>query len=111
MTRGDDASFVVTALQGDGVTPQPITGATLWFTAKHRRSDLDAAAVFQKTGAAITIVDGPGGIARVDVAAADTAGLTASTTLWWDFQSKAGGKVKTLAGGKLHVELDVTRAT
>jgi hypothetical protein len=110
MQRGDDTQFVVSAVQGDGKTPQPITGATLWFTAKHRRTDADPG-VFQKTGAAVAIVDGPGGIARVDLAAADTSALTGPTTLYWDFQSKSGGKVQTLAFGRLKVRVDVTRAT
>jgi hypothetical protein len=109
--RGDDASFTVNAVKADGKTPQDITGATLWFTAKNRRTDADGSAVFQKTGGAIVILDGPGGIARVDLAATDTSSLTQPTTLYWDFQSKVAGKVQTLAFGRLYVRLDVTRAT
>lgn len=110
MPRGDDASFTVTAVKADGKTPQDISGATLWFTAKDRRSDADPG-VFQKTGASIVIVDGPNGIARVDIAAADTSGFTGPRTLLWDFQSKTAGKVQTLAFGRLKVRVDVTRAT
>lgn len=110
MQRGDDASFTITVLNADGVTPEDLTGADLWFTAKDRRSDADPG-VFQKTGAAAVIVDGPNGIARVDLAAGDTSAFTEPRTLYWDLQAKAAGKVQTLAFGKLYVRTDVTRAT
>lgn len=113
MHRGDAASFNVAALQDDGITPLDITAATLWFTAKHRRTDLDASAVIQKTSAAgtVVIVNGPLGLARVDLAVADTSTFVVPTTLYWDLQAKVGGKDRTLAKGRLRVELDVTRAT
>jgi hypothetical protein len=110
MQRGDDPSFTVTAVKADGKRPENITGATLWFTAKDRRADADPG-VFQKTGASIVIVDGANGIARVDIAAADTSAFAGPRTLYWDLQSKAGGKVQTLAFGRLKVRVDVTRAT
>jgi hypothetical protein len=114
MHRGDAASFQVVALASDGVTPVDLTGATLWFTAKPRRSDADnAAGVIQKTSAsgAIVITDAPAGQARVDLAAADTSGLAGDTTLWWDAQAKVGGRDRTLAHGRLFIRADVTRAT
>lgn len=110
MQRGDDASFTIVVLKADGVTPENITGATLWFTAKDRRPDADPG-VFQKTGASAVVVDGPNGIARIDIAAADTSSLTGPRTLYWDLQSKVAGKVQTLAFGRLKVGVDVTRAT
>lgn len=114
MDRGDSASFTVAATQANG-DPQSIVGATVWFTAKDRLTDEDAGAVIAKTttgDAGVTIVDGPGGIARVDLDPADTAALTGPTTLYWDVQAKdASGSVRTLARGRLFISLDVTRAT
>lgn len=111
MYRGDAASFDIVAVQSDGVTPLDITGATIWFTAKHRRSDADPGAIQKTVGAGVVIVDGPTGQARVDLAAADTSPFTVPTTLYWDVQAKIAGKDRTLAFGRLRVLLDVTRAT
>jgi hypothetical protein len=112
MDRGEDASFDVAAVQADGFTPQPITGATLWFTAKRRREDIDADAVFQKSGAAVAIVDGPGGIARIDLARADTIDVEpVPSTFYWNLKAKIGGKDRTLARGRIKIQPDITRAT
>lgn len=112
MQRGDAASFEIRATKGDG-TPQSLVGATVWFTAKNRLADADPGAIQKSTtGGGVMIVDGPGGVARVDLAAADTAGFAQPTTLHWDVQAKdAANKVMTLARGRLEVRLDVTRAT
>jgi hypothetical protein len=110
--RGDSIVLAVgPVLKADG-TVQDITGHTLRFTAKDRLDDLDAAAVISGStiGGQITITDGPGGLARVTIPAAATAGFTADRALHWDVQiSDPGGVVKTLDSGKLLVVRDVTR--
>lgn len=113
IARGDAATFDISASKGDG-TAQDITGSSLWFTAKHRLDDEDGDAVIAKsTGAGgVAIVDGPAGLARVTLAPADTEGLTSPTTLHWDVQAKdPSNAIRTLARGRLYVDLDVTRAT
>lgn len=114
MHRGDSASFDVRAYQADGVTPQALTGATVWFSAKNRTTDDDTAAVIRKStvGGGVTIVDAAAGRARIDLAPADTSGFAGPVTLLWDVQARDGaGAVRTLAYGRLFVEPDVTRAT
>lgn len=110
--RGDGPSFDIAAVKEDG-TAQDITGSTLWFTAKHRLTDIDDAAVIRKstTDGSITIVDGPGGIARVRLSGADTQGMTSLIVLHWDVQAKdPAGAIITLARGRLFIRPDVTRA-
>jgi len=112
VNRGDAVSLNVGPVLDAAGAVVNITGYELWFTGKLAVSDLDAAAVFQKTTTAgsIVITNGPAGLARVDLAAADTSALTSSTLLYVDLQAKASGKVVTLARGRLLVVADVTRA-
>jgi hypothetical protein len=54
--------------------PQNIAGKSIRLTVRHRHSDV--AVTIEKTiGAGITVLDAPGGIARVDFAGADTAAM------------------------------------
>jgi hypothetical protein len=111
MFRGDDESFDIVVTK-DGA-PVDLTGAALTFTAKRRLSDADAAAVVQKdsTAGGIAIVDAAQGLARIDIAAGDTATLTSDERLAWDLQVLgADGKKRTLADGRLLIHADVTRA-
>lgn len=114
MTRGDDRTFEITALDKDG-DPANLTDVDLWFTAKRSPLDLDLNAVIQKTvGAGITIVGDPtDGIAAISVLAADTLALDdQGAVLFWDLQSRTVTLlVTTLARGTLVVTGDITRST
>lgn len=110
MTRGDSATFTsVVTRSGAAVN---LTAGTVWFTAKYRASDADAAAVFQKlTGAGVT--GDAGGTVTVTLSPADTAGLPAyPTTLVWDLQLReSDGRITTVDMGTLTVAGDVTHGT
>lgn len=93
---------------------QDITGWTIWFTAKRKLSDVDAAAIIAKTTASgITIQSAAGGWAIVAITAADTGALEArDVMLYFDVQIKdANGEIHTpIRRGTLLVECDVTQA-
>lgn len=111
--RGDDRVLDLTIVQEDGVTPQNLTGALLWFTGKRRIGDADTAAVLAyRQGAGITVTNATGGTATVLIAGTDTAGLPdGDVALLCDVQIKpAGGRLYTAAAGRLTVKPDVTRA-
>lgn len=120
MYRGDDRSFTMTVTDNGG--PLDLAGATVRFTAKRKLADADDDAVIaldSGTGG-VVITDAPGGVVRVDVGSADTAGLTKDEKLFWDLQVKdAAGKVRTSPDasltattlGTLRVRVDVTRTT
>ena len=111
ITRGDTSALNVTCYQSDGVTALNITGYTLWWTAKNRDGDADPG-VIQKTttGGGVTITNAVGGLATVNLAAADTSGL-GGVLLLWDLQAKdAGGNITTLASGTVTITADITRA-
>lgn len=117
--RGDDRTIEVVAYQPGGITPQNITGWTLWFTAKLAILDDDVDAVFQhKTGGlGITLTDAANGEASIAIAAASTdtlmaSGIATSVDLFCDLQGKDGsGSVATLATGMLTVLAEITRVT
>lgn len=118
MFRGDSRSLTVAALQPDGVTPQDLTGWSLWFTGKLAILDPDMSAVFQRTiGSGITVTDAAAGLATVALAPASTDSLMATGTatsvdLFCDLQGKDGsGDVATLATGKITVLAEITRTT
>lgn len=112
--RGDSIVLAVgPVLKADG-SVQDITGHSLRFTAKNRITDTDGVAPITGTtaGGQIVITDGPGGLARVTIPAAQTDGFTTDRVLLWDLQiSDPSGVVKTLDSGKLIVTRDVTRTT
>ena len=122
-TRGDTIHITVSITQTvNGVTsPLPLTGYTVWFTAKLQYSDPDNLAVFQKKSG-LTNTDGSnqidftdinGGKVQVNIMPQDTANLIDdSTTLVCDVQVKdPTGEVFTPATGKLTITGDVTRTT
>ena len=89
----------------------------IWFTAKHRQSDADVAAAFQKgfnvaglTG--ITIVDAPTGTFQVSIPAADTLNLDVEA-LMYDVQiyRQATLRRTTLLRGVLRCVKGVTLST
>jgi hypothetical protein len=92
-----------------------LTGSSIWFTAKNQYSDLDAAAVFQKStlNGGIVITNPTQGIAQVTIASADTLLVpNLKTILVWDAQIKdSQGNIYTIASGRLIVLPEVTRTT
>lgn len=108
-TRGDSETYLLTITED--AAPLDLTSAEIWMTVKKRFGDTDDLAVFQKTTAdGITITDGVGGLATVQLSPADTAGLPARRVqLLYDVQVKVlDGRVLTPIAGTLTVEPDVT---
>jgi hypothetical protein len=95
--------------------PQPITGWTIWFTAKRRLTDSDAQAVIQKStvSGGVTISNAAGGLGFVTLQPADTTALVeARLSLWADLKAKDGaGQLFTLAKGRLTIRPIVTEAS
>jgi len=107
--RGDTVSLDVTVTASGSA--YNLTGCSMWFTAKQRYSDLDAAAVFQKsTGSGITITSPTFGQATVVISPSDTSGLSnVKQLLLYDLQVKdASGNIYTVASGNLVVYPEVT---
>lgn len=107
MFRGDDESFDIGPVKDKAGAIVNITDLELRF-AVARRSNADA--LFEKTtGDGVTITDGPGGLARVDVDSMDTADL-GGRVLWWDLDEMDDAvKVRTLASGTLMVLAKIAR--
>jgi len=107
--RGDGRQLSV-ALTLDGTPWTVPNGADVRCTAKRRRTDTDADAVFQKTlGDGITAA---GAVLTVTIDPADTDELDRDTVLEVDVQvTPDGGVPLTVADFQLQVQLDVTRTT
>lgn len=106
---GDSTSFSI-PLEWGGAAFTPGDTWALIFTAKHRASDSDDAAVFQKaSNAGITV---SGSTATVATVPNDTSDLPACVLLW-DVQAQhtVTGAVRTVAIGRLTLSQDITRAT
>jgi hypothetical protein len=100
MYRGDDRVLDITA-------SETLTGSTLRFTAKQRRTDTEAV-IEKSTGDGITI-GSPATTASIAIDAADTEDLE-PTVLFWDIEvTDVTGKVHTVATGRLEIHADVTR--
>lgn len=72
--RGDTHPYVISVVDNDG-TPVNLTGCKIYFTVKEEYSDLDSAAILQKTSAdvaEIEITDFAGGIFEIKFLADDT---------------------------------------
>lgn len=112
--RGDDERLDLAFKLAPAGTPANITGHQgIWFTAKRSSLDLDAAALFQKsTAAGSIVVDDPvNGLAHVNISSADTDGIE-PTSLHYDCQLKdSTGKIRTAALGQLKIVGDVTRTS
>jgi hypothetical protein len=112
--RGRDAVARFTVTHDGAAVDLTVAGTKVWFTAKRRKGDAYADAVITKTWVAGGISDGISiegaahNVARVQIDAADTLALTASTQLEWDCTlENAGGRV-TVAQGTLRVPLSVS---
>lgn len=109
MYRGDDRALTLTLTDEDG-SPVDLTAAAVRFTAKRNIIDADDAAVLSKTvGSGVVLVNAPGGIARIDIAAADTAAFAGRVELVWDIQVTRAGLIRTVDAGTLTVLPDVSR--
>jgi hypothetical protein len=110
-TRGDTNIYNVTVLRGDKVLD--ITGAKVWMTAKHFKTDLDQNAVFQVVSPGdINLYDPTHGRLQINVQPFHTNSLLEDEVLWYDIQLKEStGQITTIGQGKLEVLADVTQAT
>lgn len=109
--RGDTPTFNVAVTWGGEVFP--LTGCSMWFTAKYAYADDDADAVFQKTiGDGITVTNAGCGEAEITLSSSDTSSLSSSKVmLVYDLQIRnAEGKIYTVAYGNIVVLPDVTRS-
>lgn len=106
MTRGNTKVLNVAVTLGG--LPYSLAGAQLWFTAK--TTPETATKVFQKSiGSGITVTNEAGGLARIELAPADTTGLPSLTTsLYYDLEIEKNSKVFTLVSGRLVVDPDIT---
>lgn len=68
MTRGKSGVFFLTVVQMDGVTPQDLTGVTLYFHCDVGGIEID----LSSPSGGITITDAAGGLATVTIDPADT---------------------------------------
>ena len=113
LVPGDDFLYTATVLDDDG-DAYNLTGATLWFTVKRRKSDADASAIAQLywidggASSGITVATPATGIAAVRIVAASTTAIVQAAH-FWDLQLKdAAGVVRTVDFGTLVV---LSRAT
>lgn len=115
MTRGNTKRWRATVTQ-DGVALD-LTGKALYFMAKLSISDLDAAAILNKStveppGGITVIAPAANGIAEILILPADTVALpNALTVLVWSLELVDGTNVYTLADGALDVRADVRIGT
>lgn len=106
---GDSASFEI-PLTWEGAAFDPESEWALISTFKYRASDLDAAAIFQKTsGAGITVT---GTTATLTTVHEDTASLPACNIVG-DIQAEnvSTGEIRTVAYIRLALSQDITRET
>lgn len=99
--RGEDVTLTYTLLQADGVTRQNITGWTMTFRAGTAQY---GAATITKTP---TITDATNGVFTVQLASADTSGLTQDGivgTYYYDVRRTDSGSRTELFEGILTVQ-------
>lgn len=111
MYRGDTATFSVNVTYPNG-NVYPLTGCTLFFTAKLDNSQPDSEALISKvsTNGGIGIIDAANGQAAVILDPADTNNLPTDVPLFCDVQLETpGGSIHTVAVGKLTLLEDTTR--
>lgn len=100
ISRAEDAAVVFTWLQSDGATPTNITGWTLAFRATTSQY---GAATITKTPTLTTPLSG---IFTVNIASADTSGLTqdgVDTVYWYDIRRTDSGSRTELFEGTMTV--------
>lgn len=105
LTRGDTRTF-------DLVAGVDLSGKTVRWTAKYRRDDVMADAVFAKTSevdGGIEVTNAVGGLATVTIVAADWDAYVGRSALVWDLEIADGDEPKTPLRGDIRVRQDVTR--
>lgn len=107
INRRDDVDLELSFIDIDG-NPINLTGATVFFTLKKRKTDLDDDAVIKKD---ITSFDDPtSGIALLELSKSDTD--ISPRKYYFDAQIKdSGGKIASSGVGILIVDQDVTIRT
>lgn len=112
--RGDHETYDLALTQASGAALN-LTGATVWFTAKHRASDADADAAIAKSSPAggITIANAAEGLCTLELEPDDTADLGDHlAVLAYDVQVRdAANRISTPLSGRLLVAGDIRRAT
>ncbi len=110
MVRGAGPAIDLTIKKLDG-SAYDLTGCSVTMTAKRSADDPDSAAVFRKTtgGGGITVTNAAGGLATVQLSAADTRNVPGDVDLAYDVTVKTGaGSVSKPIVGKLTVAADVS---
>ncbi len=112
ITRSDDETLDIVVTNQDTGAVVNLTGATLKWMAKRRRTDADVDALITKAiGTGVTVTNAVGGVAEVAIAAADTNAITPGA-YYWELQSvDAASKTHTLAGGRIVILPDLIRST
>lgn len=107
ITRGDDESITVTFKDSDS-NPIDITGFTVYFTAKNRKSDIDGDAVISKD---ITSHSDPvNGETVIFLSNTDTS--IEPGTYYYDIQYKnTANEITTVIISTLEVKQDITTRT
>lgn len=112
MARGDTPSFDLDINNPDG-SPYNLTGATIKMTALRHKDDPKYRALFSKTSAGgsptIVITNAAGGIARVDMVAADTRYIEVPAALFYDVEITNGAVTFTPITGTLTISPDASR--
>lgn len=113
LTQSDDLVYDV-AMSTEAGAPYDLTGSTLWFTAKRRRSDADAGALVKlywvSGGSAdgISSDDQTTGEVVIRLSPAQTAAFVQAAH-YWDLQLKdAAGVIRTIDSGVVVVLPAVT---
>jgi hypothetical protein len=110
MKRGDTRQFQSTGVTRGGL-PVNLTGATIRFTAKFKRTDAQASAVISKSTATggVTIISATAGTYHVTILPSDTSSLAADRSLYYDVEMlETDGTVTTIDEGTLSITLDVS---
>jgi len=105
--RGDSKSYDLTFTNGDGEAID-ITGWTIFFTAKEKRTDSDDDAVMSKD--VTNHSDPTGGVSAISFTASET--NIDPKAYYYDIQvKKADGTIRTVLVNKLQILIDITRRT
>jgi len=110
MYAGDSPTFLITVTDQDG-NPYPLTGHTIYMTAKRQKSDPDGSAIFQLSSTAGEITVGvPTNTAEAVPPSADTNGLTANVSAYIGVRViTPGGRPFTVFEGTLPIVIPTTR--
>ncbi len=107
--RGDTKRYTLRFKQADG-SPIDLTGATVWFTMKAKKTDEDRKAAIQKKVQDHT--DAVNGVTIIQLDARETATLVPKVSYYYDFQLvDSAGRVSTILTGSVRVLEDITLST